>query len=390
MNGAQESFVVVTAPAGVVFVAALPANFEVAQLNTMYFKAGGRYYVPYLAPDGSEKYVMVDNPPTPSDADGTAHGGGATAPGQGATGSPGNGGGRRGPPAPAAAPVRAVVEHLEVPTGTLLVVRLATEVSSATAQRRQPLPGLPRPGPRGQRPLDRAARYEGLRRRERGGCGQQDEGPPDVERDADGHADRRPRACRSRHSPSVPREVPRAGAKKLVGGAALGATIGGIAGGGDGAAIGAAVGAGVGGAAAAASSVKPAVIAAQTPASVHAGRAAAGGDHDERGRTLRQEMNMTTRHSGLMWIAGALALIVLGMAAPQAAQDVQQKLAAAKQAAALNQQALRSYSWLEKTELSLQGRGEEHEGRHVPLRTRRQGAEVTRRRAGPRLRRSAD
>ena len=33
----------------------------------------------------------------------------------------------------------------------------------------------------------------------------------------------------------------------------------------------------------------------------------------------------------------------------------QQKLAAAKQAAALNQKALRSYSWLEKTELSLKG-----------------------------------
>ena len=66
MNGAQESFVVVTAPAGVVFVAALPANFEVVQLNTMYFKAGGRYYVPYLSPDGAETYVMVDAPPTPS------------------------------------------------------------------------------------------------------------------------------------------------------------------------------------------------------------------------------------------------------------------------------------------------------------------------------------
>ena len=37
------------------------------------------------------------------------------------------------------------------------------------------------------------------------------------------------------------------------------------------------------------------------------------------------------------------------------AQDLQQKLAAAKQAAALNQKALRSYSWLEKTELSLKG-----------------------------------
>ena len=38
-----------TAPAGVVFVAALPADFEVVQLNTMYFTAGGQYYVPYLA-----------------------------------------------------------------------------------------------------------------------------------------------------------------------------------------------------------------------------------------------------------------------------------------------------------------------------------------------------
>ena len=55
------------------------------------------------------------------------------------------------------------------------------------------------------------------------------------------------------------------GAKKMVGGAAVGATIGAIAGGGEGAAIGAAVGAGAGGAAAAAGSVKPAVIAAQTP-----------------------------------------------------------------------------------------------------------------------------
>ena len=63
MNGAQESFVVVTAPAGTVFVAALPADFEVVQLNTMYFKAGGHYYVPYLSPDGMERYVMVDAPP---------------------------------------------------------------------------------------------------------------------------------------------------------------------------------------------------------------------------------------------------------------------------------------------------------------------------------------
>jgi outer membrane lipoprotein SlyB len=55
------------------------------------------------------------------------------------------------------------------------------------------------------------------------------------------------------------------GTRKVVGGAALGATIGAIAGGGEGAAIGAAAGAGAGGVATAASSVKPAVIAAQSP-----------------------------------------------------------------------------------------------------------------------------
>jgi hypothetical protein len=50
----------------------------------------------------------------------------------------------------------------------------------------------------------------------------------------------------------------------------------------------------------------------------------------------------------------ALAAIAL-LVAPAGAQDVQQKLAAAKEAAARNQQALRSYSWLEKTELRLKG-----------------------------------
>src|SRR5512139_3831739 len=37
------------------------------------------------------------------------------------------------------------------------------------------------------------------------------------------------------------------------------------------------------------------------------------------------------------------------------AQDLKEKLAAVKQAAAVNQQELRSYTWLEKTELSLKG-----------------------------------
>jgi len=53
----------------------------------------------------------------------------------------------------------------------------------------------------------------------------------------------------------------------------------------------------------------------------------------------------------------ALAILALTLAAqsPAEAQDMQQKVAAAKQAAAQNQKALRSYSWIEKTELSLKG-----------------------------------
>ena len=55
----------------------------------------------------------------------------------------------------------------------------------------------------------------------------------------------------------------------------------------------------------------------------------------------------------------ALALSTLALAAGPVTQaqspDLQQKLAASKEAAARNQQALRSYSWLEKTEVSLKG-----------------------------------
>ena len=49
------------------------------------------------------------------------------------------------------------------------------------------------------------------------------------------------------------------------------------------------------------------------------------------------------------------ALALTAFARPAGAQDLQQKLAAAKQSIAANQQALRSYTWLEKTELSLKG-----------------------------------
>lgn len=54
-------------------------------------------------------------------------------------------------------------------------------------------------------------------------------------------------------------------------------------------------------------------------------------------------------------IAFAVAAFSLVASRPAAAQDLKQKLAAAKEAAAKNAQALRSYTWLEKTELSLKG-----------------------------------
>ena len=66
----------------------------------------------------------------------------------------------------------------------------------------------------------------------------------------------------------------------------------------------------------------------------------------------RKKGEMTGRACG-----SVLAVAVLGLAAarPVGAQDLQEKLAAAKQNAAQNQQALRSYGWIEKVELSLKG-----------------------------------
>jgi hypothetical protein len=61
---------------------------------------------------------------------------------------------------------------------------------------------------------------------------------------------------------------------------------------------------------------------------------------------------MTRTKCGLI-LAGLLSSC--GVTAPAGAQDLQQKAAAAKQNAAQNQQALRSYGWIEKVELSLKG-----------------------------------
>ena len=57
----------------------------------------------------------------------------------------------------------------------------------------------------------------------------------------------------------------------------------------------------------------------------------------------------------VVWGVTAVALACLSGTQAGAQADLQQKLAAAKTAAAANQQALRLYSWLEKTELSLKG-----------------------------------
>jgi hypothetical protein len=54
-------------------------------------------------------------------------------------------------------------------------------------------------------------------------------------------------------------------------------------------------------------------------------------------------------------IGVALTAFALAAVQPVVGQDLQQMLAAAKQSAAANQKALRSYSWMEKTEISLKG-----------------------------------
>lgn len=51
----------------------------------------------------------------------------------------------------------------------------------------------------------------------------------------------------------------------------------------------------------------------------------------------------------------AAVALAVGPSMQAQAPELQQKLAAAKQSAAANQKALRSYSWLEKTEISLKG-----------------------------------
>ncbi|MGE5813810.1 MAG: DUF6515 family protein, partial [Acidobacteriota bacterium] len=135
VSNGQENFVVVTPPAGVVFVGALPADFEVVQLNTMYFVAKGQYYVPYLSADGKEMYAMVDRPPQPpTQGAAPATTGTAKTSATSAGSAPATPAVASGPSAKEAPAVRAVAESFVVDAGTLLVVRLAADLSSETAK----------------------------------------------------------------------------------------------------------------------------------------------------------------------------------------------------------------------------------------------------------------
>jgi hypothetical protein len=198
--------------------------------------------VPYLSAGGKELYVMVDAPPQP----------------------PPSGAAAGAPAAAAGAPqaVRKVAESTQVPAGTVIVVRLATDVSSATAK----------VGDRFQGFLDQDLAANGLVTTKGsrvygvvslGRQGRQDEGQPalsvtltDVEVGG--------QVVSVKTQPVTAAGEAGKGGRKIVAGAALGAGIGAIADGGEGAAVGAAIGAGVGTVGAAAGSAKAAVIPAQS------------------------------------------------------------------------------------------------------------------------------
>jgi hypothetical protein len=215
----------------------------------MYFTANGKYYVPYLSADGKELYVMVDKPPAPP---------------AGQTAAPAAAPAAKTAVAPGAPPVQAVAASFVVPQGTLVVVRLAAEVSSATAH----------VGDRVQGFLDQDLAADGRLVAAKGAKVYGVVSEVDAAGKMKGQAKLSVtltdmqvggKVLSVKTSPLSVQGGKGTGTRKVVGGAALGATIGAIAGGGEGAAIGAAAGAGAGGVAAAASNVKPAVIPAQSP-----------------------------------------------------------------------------------------------------------------------------
>jgi len=160
--------------------------------------------------------------------------------------------------------VRAVAETMVVPSGTQLVVRLANDVSSATASVGDRFQGflaldLAADGrlvaPRG------GAVYGVVTAVERGSKSGKDPSLSVTLTDMKVGD----RIVSIKTQPMSLKGEASKGGRRVIGGALLGAAIGGIAGGGEGAAIGAAVGTGAGAVAASAGSVKGATIPAQTP-----------------------------------------------------------------------------------------------------------------------------
>ena len=197
---------------------------------------------------------MVDHPPAPPAAGTAPAAAPAAAPPTKAT----------APPAAAPAPsVQAVEELFTVPSGTLLVVRLSADVSSATARVEDRVQGFLDQdlAADGRVVAPRGAKVYGIVSAVDDGSKMKGQATISVTL-TDMHVGDRVLSIKTK--PVSAAGGKGTGTKKIVGGAAVGAAIGAIAGGGEGAAIGAAVGAGAGGVATAASLVKPALIAAQS------------------------------------------------------------------------------------------------------------------------------
>ena len=248
-NG-KESFVVITKPAGVVAVKALPADFEPMQAGSMvYFRSKGRYYLNYLDPSGEELYLVVD---APSGAVPAIPGEPGAAPQAAAAAAP--------PPAPAAKP-KAVT--LTAPPNTPLTVRVATEVSSGTAQAGQRFQGNLDADlvADGRVVATRGTKVYGRVVEAKAGTGTG--GKPALSLElTDAEIGGRVVAL-STAPVSFSGEAKKAG-KKVLGAAALGAGIGGMIDGGEGAAWGAGAGAVVGVAAAKSSPGNQVAVAAGT------------------------------------------------------------------------------------------------------------------------------
>ncbi len=232
-------YVAVAKPQAVQTVEALPAEFEIEQApnGTAYFAHEGVYYLPYLDPAGQEVYIVVD-PPAPATSD---------------------------PTATAGADVNVVERTLAVPSGTVLSIRTATELSSDTSPAGQRFSGFLEgdltvgeilAAPRGSTVYGRVV--ESVKAGNTSGQSALTLSLTDI--DVNGRIISLSTSQHAVQGASQGRDT----TKKIAGGALLGTVIGAIADGGQGAAIGAAVGAGAGTATVAATSGAAATVPAQT------------------------------------------------------------------------------------------------------------------------------